>query len=137
MRTIAAPFLIFTFTLLSLLHFYWAAGGRRGFAQALPQRPGLPVKYPPTFLILIVALGLSGCGFIVSDRIGYTHTLPTAFARVASGILAAVFFLRAIGEFRYAGFFKKIKGTDFSRRDTWVYSPLCIIVAGCLVLIAL
>ena len=43
--------------------------------------------------------------------------------------LALVFMLRAVGNLRTFGFFKKIAGTPFSRWDTWLYSPLCLLIA--------
>jgi hypothetical protein len=40
-----------------------------------------------------------------------------------------VFVLRAVGNLRTFGFFKNITGTPFSRWDTWLYSPLCLLLA--------
>ncbi|WP_205190355.1 DUF3995 domain-containing protein, partial [Burkholderia sp. LMG 13014] len=44
------------------------------------------------------------------------------FAVVA---LALIFAVRAVGDFRYVGFFKRIRGSRFARMDTLYYSPLC------------
>ena len=44
-------------------------------------------------------------------------------------IIAGVFLVRAIGDFRYVGFFKKIKGTIFANLDTKFYTPLCILLS--------
>ncbi len=41
--------------------------------------------------------------------------------------IAFVFLLRAVGDFRYVGFFKKAGNDVFSRMDTALYSPLCLI----------
>ncbi len=43
--------------------------------------------------------------------------------------LAAIFVLRAVGDFHYVGFFKRVRGSVFARRDTWVFSPLCVVLA--------
>jgi hypothetical protein len=37
--------------------------------------------------------------------------------------------LRAIGDFRYVGFFKRIRDSKFARLDTLAYSPLCAALA--------
>jgi hypothetical protein len=36
--------------------------------------------------------------------------------------------LRAIGDFNYVGFFKKIKHTKFGKNDTKYFSPLCLTI---------
>ena len=43
--------------------------------------------------------------------------------------LIAVFFLRALGDFKYIGFFKKIRNTSFAKSDTWFFSPLCLLIS--------
>ncbi|MHB8181840.1 MAG: DUF3995 domain-containing protein [Acidithiobacillus ferrivorans] len=43
--------------------------------------------------------------------------------------LALVFFVRAMGDFCLVGFFKKVTGTRFARRDSTVFSTLCLAMA--------
>jgi hypothetical protein len=43
---------------------------------------------------------------------------------LALGLLA-----RAIGEFKYVGFFKRVRDSKFARLDTLLYSPLCLLLA--------
>ena len=52
-------------------------------------------------------------------------------------IIASVFILRAIGEFNYVGFLKKIKHTKFGQNDTKLYSPLCLTIGILIIIIAL
>ena len=40
-----------------------------------------------------------------------------------------IFIIRAIGDFRYLGFFKEVKSTEFGTMDTWLYSPLCLMIS--------
>ncbi len=51
-------------------------------------------------------------------------------ARVGVWALLVLFLLRAIGEFKFIGLFKRVRNTRFSRLDTWVYSPLCLTVSA-------
>ncbi|KRE83053.1 hypothetical protein ASG89_13045 [Paenibacillus sp. Soil766] len=44
-------------------------------------------------------------------------------------VSATFLVLRAIGDFKYLGFFKKVKHTSFSYYDTRFYSPLCLFLA--------
>ena len=50
---------------------------------------------------------------------------------LALGLLA-----RAIGEFKYVGFFKRVRGSRFARLDTLIYSPLCLSLAIGVALVA-
>ena len=43
-------------------------------------------------------------------------------------IIAGIFILRAIGDFRYVGFFKSVKQSAFARADSRYYSPLCLLI---------
>jgi hypothetical protein len=44
-------------------------------------------------------------------------------------VLALVFALRAMGDFRFVGFFKSMGDEPFRSWDTWLYSPLCLAIA--------
>lgn len=48
---------------------------------------------------------------------------------IAIVVLALMFAVRAVGDFRYVGFFKRIRGSRFARMDTLYYSPLCAALA--------
>jgi hypothetical protein len=44
-------------------------------------------------------------------------------------VIAALFLLRAIGDFKYVGFFKSVSQTDFARLDSLLFTPLCLLIA--------
>jgi len=48
---------------------------------------------------------------------------------VLAWVLAALFLIRAVGEFRYVGFFKSVRDTRFATWDSWLFSPLCLLIA--------
>lgn len=59
---------------------------------------------------------------------------------VLSGLSYALAFglpLRAVGDSRYVGFFKRVRGSTFATLDTFVYSPLCLLLAAGVALVAL
>jgi hypothetical protein len=53
----------------------------------------------------------------------------SALFQVGAWGLGLVFLLRAVGNLRTFGFFKVVKGTPFADWDTWLYSPLCLLIA--------
>ena len=50
--------------------------------------------------------------------------------------MALVFLARAVGDFPLVGFFKPDNGTAFATWDTWLYSPLCVVLGSATVFVA-
>lgn len=129
--------IVCVFAALSLLHAYWAFGGKFGIDAAVPERPGRPggggderpVKaFKPSFAATWLVAGvLASVSVLVSLRAGLfapviSHwTLRGTIIAIAIALLA-----RAVGDFNLVGFFKRVRGTVFARLDTWLYSPLCV-----------
>ncbi len=114
--------------IVAAIHVYWGLGGRIGFKAALPELPSGELAFtPPAALTLLVAMGLviAALAILAVGRL-LVLPLPMAVLRIGVAQLAFVFALRAVGEFRYIGFFKKIRGSRFARYDTLYYSPLCL-----------
>lgn len=127
--------LVASFALLSLLHCYWLAGGRKGLAAVLPTWPAAPgsgeaarpAMNPGPIATLAVAAGLAGIAVAVALRAGLFGAPVDHWAlRWVLYGLAAMMFARAVGDFRFVGFFKSVRGTAFARADNLVYSPLCL-----------
>jgi hypothetical protein len=115
-----------TLIALGLLHLYWAGGGSLGKGAVIPQR-GPEANSEPLFRPSRSAtIAVAGALFAAS-AIVFTAWPPGNLA------LAGIFGLRAIGEFNRIGFFKRVRATRFAMWDTWLYSPLCLLLAlGCL-----
>ena len=87
-----------------------------------------PLFTPPTLLTILVAIALAA-GAAIELVIAGLVAPPAAIAgwfRPLAYVLAVTFLLRAIGERRYVGFFKRVRGTEFSRWDDRLFSPLCV-----------
>ncbi|WP_176167209.1 DUF3995 domain-containing protein [Mesobacillus jeotgali] len=119
--------LIFIF--IGMLHFFWAFGGSWGVSMALPTKDDResPVLQPRMLGTLFIGLLCFFASILLLVQIDFfTAIKPSTLSKwlcISGGI---VFLLRAIGEGKYVGFFKKIKHTTFAKRDTAFYSPLCI-----------
>jgi hypothetical protein len=132
MIAVVALLLFSIFLFLSGLHFYWGLGGRWASQAVVPTLPNGALTFRPgpvpTF---IVAFGLLGMGLLVLSGAGVLALpLPEWVNRYGLWAIAGIFGLRAIGEFRYVGFFKTIRHTPFGHNDTRYYSPLCLAIAG-------
>lgn len=121
--------LLLVFSALSILHVYWAFGGRRGLRNTLPEVDGEPAFEPGPILTLVVAVLLATAGGLCAVQGQLLWIAPCEWSRLGMWCLSAVFALRAIGEFRLVGFFKRVKGTTFATWDTRLFSPLCLIIA--------
>jgi len=116
---------------LSAIHVYWVVGGEWGFAEALPTRiDGVRLLNPRPIDSAIVAIGLFLLsGFYLSAIIGLP--LTGWILGVGKWIIPLLFLLRAVGDFRYVGLFKKIRKTPFGQKDTMFFTPLCLFIAAC------
>lgn len=123
-----------------VFHLYWAMGGRVGADTVIPRRPaaegGEPLFHPSPLGTFSVALFLGEViGLSVAVGRGADITLPWAWARLLLAVCGLVFVVRAIGEFRYVGFFKRIKDSRFAYWDTRLFSPVVLLMGlACLVL---
>lgn len=132
MTTIIAIILFLIFLFISSIHFYWAFGGNWGSDVVLPTKDDNNTKVlnPSILPTLIVALGLLGFGLLILVMSGLIAVdIPQWLSNYGLWIIASIFTLRAIGDFKYVGFFKKIKLTKFGENDTKYYSPLCLTIA--------
>lgn len=91
---------------------------------------------PSKLMTSAVGLGLLSFAFVILGHIGVFELLylNNAF-KYGTWLIALIFFARAIGDFKYAGFFKKIKNTKFAFWDTRLYSPLCLLISILIMLV--
>ncbi|WP_175998019.1 DUF3995 domain-containing protein [Burkholderia stabilis] len=130
---IAVGVLAAAYLSLALLHVYWASGGHFGVAVAVPSVNGHFVFRPGRVAILSVAILLGGCGVLLFAWIGVLRSgWQHASLRIPVSVLGVVMLARAIGDFRYVGFFRVVRQTNFARMDRRLYTPFCL-AAGILI----
>jgi hypothetical protein len=111
---------------LAALHVFWAFGGTLGTVAVIPTRDGMPVLRPRSAVTLALAAALAGAAYVALAAAELVPWgLPHGVLPLACAVLAVLFGARAIGELRYVGFFKRVRGTAFAWWDTRVFSPLC------------
>ncbi|XCF05646.1 DUF3995 domain-containing protein [Tamlana crocina] len=117
---------------LGAIHFNWVAGGTFGFAESLPTKEsGERVLNPKKIDSAIVGTGLTLFGIFYIFKSGMTENiLPNWLLEYGGWIIPIIFILRAIGEFKYVGFFKSVNKTNFAKLDTKLYSPLCLFIGA-------
>ncbi len=118
------------FCLLSLVHIAWAIGVRLGGVHVLPERAdgSLALRPGPGSALAVAGL-LFIAALLVTQRVGLGRELiPAALVVPGCWALAGALILRSIGEFRYVGFFKRVRGTAFARMDARYYSPLALLL---------
>jgi len=125
---ILALVLFLVFMVLSGFHFYWFFGGEWGLAKVIPSKGSQAETLAiPKFATLLVAIVLLSFGLIYLLSSGIIQLqLPKLLTNFVYWFIPVIFILRSIGEFRYVGFFKNIKDTDFAKADTQIFSPLCL-----------
>ncbi len=112
---------------LSALHLFWVFGGQWGFDNALPTLPNgdrvLNPRKVETFLVSLGLLLFSNI-YLITTGIGLI-ALPHVIADYGTWIIPGIFFLRTVGDFKYVGIFRSVKGTEFATYDTRYFTPLC------------
>lgn len=122
---------------LGALHAYWAGGGRWGTDVAIPKRGGQPLFVPGPAGTLMVAVLLWAAGLVFLGRVGlWGQWLPRWPFVAGTWTLVIVFGGRVVGDFRWFGLFKRVRGTPFAWWDTWLYVPLCGLLALAALLVA-
>lgn len=115
---------------LAAIHFYWGYGGQWGFTNSLPtNEQGVRILNPKTIDSIIVGSGLLlfGTFYLFLGEI-IKIKIAMWFKNILQWLIPLIFILRAIGDFKYVGFFKEIKTTEFANLDTNFYSPLCLVI---------
>lgn len=117
-------------SLIALVHVYWAFGGKRWLdvvAPKIPTKQNEAAFHPGMVATLVVAFGLGLFAMSIVQVMAWVD-ISERLIYVAYGA-AVIFLLRAIGEFKYLGFFKRIKDSGFAKMDTILYSPLCLFLS--------
>ena len=118
------------FLILAAIHFNWALGSEWGFDAVLPiNEKGEKLFKPRKIDSAIVGIGLTLFALFYFFQTNLVAVeIPTWVYKYGGWIIPSIFLIRAIGDFKYAGFFKKIKHTKFGRMDTKFFSPLCFVI---------
>ena len=123
---ILTSLLTITFLVLAVIHLNWAIGNTWGLKNALPTtEDGKLLFKPGPFASFAVGIGLTIFGLFYQITPQEGNSLNWIFEVLGWGI-PVIFLLRAIGNFKYVGFFKKVKDTDFAKMDSKFFSPLCL-----------
>lgn len=121
--------LVLIFLGLSALHWVWAVQGTNNLDGFVPQIDGKPAFRPGRLATTAVAMLLLAAAAVCASQAQLFGWPRWPFARLCVWVLLVAFLLRAIGEFRLVGFFKRVRGTRFARLDTWIFSPLCLVIS--------
>jgi hypothetical protein len=136
---IVAGVLAAVFIAISALHVYWAARGVMAGADAVTVGGAVPVRAdgsplfrPGPLATLAVAVLLAAAAVVVLGRAGVVAPVaPPSLYRAGTWVLGGVLLLlRAIGDFRYVGIFRRERHSRFARMDTVLYTPLCALLAA-------
>ncbi|EOP73540.1 hypothetical protein KOW_00950 [Bacillus cereus VDM006] len=115
---------------ISILHVYWAFGGKWGINAVIPTEAGEKTFTPGTGMTLLVALLLCIAALLLLLQANFISSfIPRVIVHFGSWICMFVFGLRVVGEFNYLGIFKRKKDTYFAKMDTLLFIPLCVFLS--------
>lgn len=119
------------FVALAAWHFWMASRPSAARTHAVPSVAGKPLFTPSVGATVAVGVGLLFCAALVAatGRV-IDVAFPSRWLAGLSILLSLGLLARAIGDFRYLGFFKRVRDSRFARLDTRVYSPACLVLAA-------
>ncbi|KFF10849.1 DUF3995 domain-containing protein [Flavobacterium hydatis] len=139
MQTTIGSILVIIFLFLAGIHIYWGFGGKWGYEAAIPTTENNEKLMSPKLKeCMVVAIALLILSVLVLIKSGIiTYILPNWIQEYGICIILILFMIRAIGDFKYVGFFKKVKTTKFAQMDTKYFSPLCLLISLLAITLAL
>lgn len=119
------------FVLLALWHFGMAVRPSSGKGGAVPSVDGKALFKPSRLATIGVGVVLLLFAALMGATGGLLRTgLHPLLLAGLSYALAAGLLARGIGDFKYLGLFKRVRGSRFATLDSVVYSPLCVLLAA-------
>ncbi len=119
------------FFLLGTLHFYWAVGGKWATDDVVPTKPtGEKLFTTSAISCVLVGSGLWLMSFVHVANAGliFKGSDFTIF-RYSTLAIGIIFLVRFMGDFKWVGLSKKVKGTSFAKNDALYYTPLCLFLS--------
>ena len=114
---------------IAVVHFYWGLLCMEGEAVLVPEHEGQPVYTPRNSDFLDVAAALVLACVVVAARGELLHSpMPVAWTHAGTFAVGLVLLARAVGDFRYVGFFKRVRDTEFAEWDTRLFSPVSFLL---------
>jgi hypothetical protein len=116
---------------IAVIHFYWALGGTWAAKAVLPVKADGQLTFKPGFIAtFFVGLVFIVLTFITLGNLDlFKNYISLQYFAFATAFIAAIFFIRFVGDFKFVGITKKIKNTVFANNDTKYYTPLCLLLA--------
>lgn len=112
---------------IAIVHFYWAFGGNLAKLKAVPITKTGELLFVPGF-VACISVGIAFLALVLLANYREFDFMPQQISKVLLMLATIAFLIRAIGDFKYVGFFKKVKGTSFAKLDRIYYSPLCLLI---------
>jgi len=115
---------------IAAVHVFWGARGDFGRSATLPEVDGRPVFVPTRLACFAVAALLAAAAWVLLVGSGQLPDLGVPWLGTVGPVAVGLVLLaRAVGDFKYVGFFKSVRDSRFAVLDSWFYSPLCALLA--------
>ena len=110
--------------------FFWFIGGTTGLVYAFPKKAKGKKYRPSKILLFITTAVLAGMTLLCLGQTGtFNSVLSEESLKWGNRLIGIVFLARSIGSFKYVGFTKTSRNSEFATTDTYLISPLCLVIA--------
>lgn len=91
---------------------------------------------PGPFACIMVGLALMFTALFYLVKVSaMANHVPGALRKYFGKFVALIFFLRAMGDFKYCGLSKRVKGTEFAKWDSILFTPICLKISSIAIII--
>ena len=127
---VSLSLLIIIFSALASIHFYWALGGRWGINEVVPvNTKGEKILNTSALASVMVETILLFFAIYYLNKLFTLIVFPDVTQQSIGWFIPSIFLARAIGDFNYVGFFKRIRHSTFEKLDTRYFSTLCLLIS--------
>jgi hypothetical protein len=126
---VAAILVAVALSAVAVLHAYWGIRGEFGRSAAVPEVDGRPLFLPSRAACFAVAALLAVAVWVLLIGGELLPDLGQRWLGVVGPVAVGLVLLaRAVGDFRYVGFFKRVHDSRFAVLDSRFFSPLCLVL---------
>jgi hypothetical protein len=114
---------------IAIVHFCWGIASMEEEAVLASEYEDQSLAAPTNTECLDVAAALILASVIVAARGELLRSpMPEAWTHIGAFAVGTVLIARGIGDFRYVGFFKRVRDTAFAEWDTRLFSPISFLL---------
>jgi len=127
-------------TIFAIMHLFLMTASKKTLPYFIPSKSKFQEKdlKPNKAILFLKAILLGLLTWFCFIQVVADYNFMTEELLIwGNRFISVIFFFRAIGDFKYTGFTKNYKESDYAELDTYIFSPLCLILSMSALMVSL